>query len=109
MLHVPDRYEESQRWTVESLRTYIANYGSWDPWPDGRVWQITPIAIARVPEDPANSYGRADLVRFEGDPRSGSVGLDLPLNGEWSDLTAQFEFEPVGNGTGLSLHDLHVL
>ena len=109
MLHVPDRYDQSQRWTAESLRTYIANYGSWDPWPDGRVWHITPIATARVPQELGNSHGRADLVRFDADTRSGSVELDVPLNGAWSDLTAQFEFEPVGAGTGLALYDLHVL
>jgi hypothetical protein len=109
MLHLPDRYADSQRWTTESLHTYIANYGSWDAWPDDRTWMITAIATARVPADLTNSYARADVVRLDADPRSGSAWLDVPLNGEWSDLTVQFEFEPVGHGTGLSLYDLHVL
>ena len=34
---------------------------------------------------------------------------DLPLNGEWSDLTAQFEFHKKPNGYAVVLHDLHVL
>jgi hypothetical protein len=109
MLHVPDQYDESRRWTAESLQTYIANYGSWDAWPDDRTWKITAIATARVPADLANSHARADLIRLDADPRSGSAWLDVPLNGEWSDLTAQFEFEPIGDGTSLSLYDLHVL
>jgi hypothetical protein len=109
MLHIPARYDESQHWTTESLRRYVGNYGSWDPWPDGRTWEITPVDSARAPDDQPNFQPHADLIRFDADPRSGSAELDLPLNGEWSDLTAQFEFEPVGDGTGLSLYDLHVL
>lgn len=34
---------------------------------------------------------------------------DLPLNGEWSDLTAQFEFHKRSGGYAVVLHDLHVL
>lgn len=34
---------------------------------------------------------------------------DLPLNGERSDLTAQFEFHKTPNGYAVVLHDLHVL
>ncbi|MCP4600758.1 MAG: hypothetical protein GY847_09535 [Proteobacteria bacterium] len=35
--------------------------------------------------------------------------FDIPLNGEWSDLTAQFEFHKRANGYTVVLHDLHVL
>jgi hypothetical protein len=34
---------------------------------------------------------------------------DLPLNHEWSDLTAQFEFHKRPNGFAVVLHDLHVM
>ena len=34
---------------------------------------------------------------------------DLPLNGAWSDLTAQFEFLKRPNGFAVVLHDIHVL
>ncbi|HSK73554.1 MAG TPA: hypothetical protein VK892_17790 [Pyrinomonadaceae bacterium] len=34
---------------------------------------------------------------------------DIPLNGEWSDLTAQFEFLKRENGYAVILHDLHVM
>ncbi len=33
----------------------------------------------------------------------------VPLNGEWSDLTAQFEFKRRPGGFAVILHDLHVL
>lgn len=36
------------------------------------------------------------------------IDFDLPLNGEWSDLTAQFEVVAVSNGWTLLLRDLHV-
>jgi hypothetical protein len=109
MLYVPTNYDPSRHWTPESLQTYIGNYGSWDPLGDRRVVRVTPIATARVP---ANRPGRrpyADAVRLSTDPRAGSVDLDVPLDGEWSDLTAQFEFAPVDGGIWISLYDLHVL
>jgi hypothetical protein len=34
---------------------------------------------------------------------------DVPLNGEWGDLTAQFEFHRRPQGYAVVLHDLHVL
>lgn len=34
---------------------------------------------------------------------------DVPINGEWSDLTAQFEFKKREKGFAVILHDLHVL
>ena len=33
----------------------------------------------------------------------------VPLDGKWSDLTAQFEFKKRSNGFAVILHDLHVL
>ena len=108
LLWVPPEYDQSQHWTAESLRTYIENYGSWDPPADGRKWRLTSIQTARVP-DGVRSPGRADVIRHRDDPRRGSVDLDVPLDGEWSDLTAQFEFGPVPSGTAVSLYDLHVL
>ena len=38
-----------------------------------------------------------------------SVEHDVPLNGEWSDLTAQFEFVRFPKGYAVVLHDLHVM
>ncbi len=41
----------------------------------------------------------------------GGYWLDyaVPLNGHFSDLTAQFEFHPRGRGFAAVLHDLHVM
>jgi hypothetical protein len=109
MLYIPASYDPSQHWTPESLQTYIGNYGSWDPLADGSVVRVTPIETARIPADAPGRQPHANVVRPSSDPRAGSVDLDVPLDGEWSDLTAQFEFAPVDGGIGISLYDLHVL
>ena len=109
LLRVPSTYDTSQRWTTESLQTYIGNYGSWEPPAAGRVVRITPLRTARIPVDRPNVRPHADVVRLTSNRATGSVELDVPLDGEWSDLTAQFEFAPVDGGIGISLYDLHVL
>ena len=48
------------------------------------------------------------LVEFA-DGRGYSFEYDLPLSGEWSDLTAQFEFLRRPSGYAVVLHDIHVL
>ena len=59
--------------------------------------------------DPATATGsaRVNLGTIEG----GSFWLDcdVPLNGTFSDLTAQFEFLARPGGFAMVLHDLHVL
>ena len=109
LLYVPPTYDESQHWTVESLRTYIGNRGSWEPMRDGSAWRVTSMESARAPEDSPHFRPHADVGHYHGKAHAGWVDVDLPLNGEWSDLTAQFEFSPVDDGIGLSLYDLHVL
>jgi hypothetical protein len=109
LLWVPPEYDPSQRWTPESLGTYVANYGSWDPLPDGRVMKMTSMSSADSRLGATNLTGRVDVIHHDRDPRSGWIDLNVPLNGTWSDLTAQFEFRPIANGTAISLYDLHVL
>ena len=109
LMYVPTSYDRSQLWTPESLETYISNYGSWDPPRDGRVVRVTPLGTARLPAESPQRRPSADVIRLSSDYRAGSVDLDVPLDGEWSDLTAQFEFAPVDGGIGISLYDLHVL
>jgi len=37
------------------------------------------------------------------------LDYDVPLNGWYSDLTAQFEFNPRADGFAATLHDFHVM
>lgn len=49
-----------------------------------------------------------EVMQFD-DKRGYFFDYDVPLNGEWSDLTAQFEFLQRPNGYAVVLHDLHVM
>lgn len=51
---------------------------------------------------------RVNVVPFS-DGSGFSVEYDVPLNGEWSGLTAQFEFLGKHPQFAVVLHDLHVL
>lgn len=51
-------------------------------------------------------------IRSFGEFKDGTgywLDYDVPINDEWSDLTAQFEFKRNGNEYSVSLHDIHVL
>ena len=99
----------SVTWTPDSLRAYIGNYGSWEPWPDRSIYRVTAAETAVLPGDSPSRKPYADVLRLTGNHHRGWVNLDLPLNGVWSDLTAEFEFAPVADGIAISLHDIHVL
>jgi hypothetical protein len=49
-----------------------------------------------------HSFGKLDAGGFW-------LDHDVPLNGAFSDLTAQFEFHPRSNGYAAVLNDLHVM
>jgi hypothetical protein len=53
--------------------------------------------------------GRPNLTMFNG-LQGFAFDLDLPINGEWSDLKVQFEFIRKRKGYySVILHDIHVL
>jgi len=92
------------RWTAEKIENVVKdNFGP------GTVFS------SNHPEGPVfttvietNGKSRADIVKFN-DGSGFSVEHDVPLNGEWSDLTAQFEFLGKIPEFKVVLHDLHVL
>lgn len=100
-LHHPGHYDECA-WTAVEIETYLANYGSWDPYDDGRVYRVTTRRDATGDHLP-----HRDVIRFT-DDRLPRIECDLPLNGEWSDLTAVLQVEAVDGGWALSLYDLRV-
>jgi hypothetical protein len=136
MLIVPaDAVEETLRhWVADWLDLLAAGRAEEacarldGPGPDGRYW--TPQRIA---DEVARAYGpgtrfraahhagpvftpvasargaiRADFGAFQ-DGSGFWVDHDVPLNGEASDLTAQFVFERRGDAFRVMLRDLHVL
>ena len=89
-------------WTPSLIRTVIRNYGSIEPMPDGRTFQVTPLAQATGGPSPRHE------VDWNG-TNTGFIWFDLPLNGAWSDLTATFTFRPVDGSILIGLDDLHVM
>ena len=61
--------------------------------------------------DPDLAHGSRDHHAHFGEFDGGGFWLDhnVPLNGHYSDLTAQFEFYPRADGYAAVLHDLHVM
>lgn len=92
----------SMPWTPERLEDWIANYGFDEPLDGGRRMRVTPIETAVGDLPP-----RFEVLRDRDEPPE--VEFDLPLNGEWSDLTAIFKLAEVDGGWALTLYDLHVL
>jgi hypothetical protein len=98
----------AQHWTPTLLMTVIRNCGSVEARSDGRTFRVTPLADATGGPTPCH-----DVHRFDADDRDehylGIVWFDLPLNGEWSDLTATFDLAIDGGEIVLELDDIHVM
>ena len=107
MLH----HYTDEPWTSDFLRIWVSNYGSKTPFADGRTYHITSWKNATVSADGPNDHYQ-DVERWKQSTINGSVGevhYDLPLNGEWSDLTAIFPLVIRDGYLALQLDDIHVL
>lgn len=88
-------------WTADLLRRVIEGYG---------LPEIHPRGPFRV-TDPANASGVKRVVIDREAVPPGAIAVveyDLPLNGEWSDLTATFRVERRGDAVCLVLGEVHV-
>ena len=60
-------------------------------------------------QEPEFQIDWLESVKGEKPRDIGTIHYDLPINGEWSDLTAIFDVYELENGIALSLYDIHVL
>jgi len=96
-------------WTPELLARVIQNYGLLEPREDDKTFSVTPIATTM------GNGPRFEVTWFDkpvGVGWGASVGHahhDLPLNGEWSDVTATFDILDTAEGLVLALDDIHVM
>ena len=113
------RVAEDDTYTSADLKTLISNYGSYKPTRDGSVYRVTPLdsALPRSPTSPTlplrppcHEVDRlvSDYKRVKNPRYRGEVWFDLPLNGQWSDLTATFDIEAVEDGLVLVLNAVTV-
>ena len=102
MIDEPNCYGIS--WSLERLQQVVDDaFG-----PGCRFRSRHPEGIRWTDPDDLGDGGHPEIY-----PRDDGSGYrfehDVPLNGEWSDLTAQFEFHRRPEGFAVVLHDLHVL
>lgn len=92
------------RWTPEYIQHALDS-----AFPPGCRFRVAHPEGPRF-SDPTTASGTpdGDVVAFN-DARGYAADHDVPLNGSWSDLTAQFQFLRRPNGLAVVLHDLHVL
>jgi hypothetical protein len=97
------------------IRNWIELLSDYDP------WNVTNLkeafldygAVGRMPV--INSPYQMDLTTekiefYDYDDGSGwTVDYDIPLDGEWGDLTAQFSFKKAGDSFVVKLNDIHVM
>ncbi len=91
-------------WTPELIKEVINGYGHPEPHPCGEVYKVTSMSAAKG-KNPAKSVDRVTLD----DNCFGYAYYDLPLNGEWSDLTAIFRLEKREASLVVILEQIHVM
>jgi hypothetical protein len=100
-----------QTWTPSLLKSLITNYGFIEPRTDGKTYRVTSPSSTTL----GRSHPYQDVEWFPHDSAQASRGVagfvtfDLPLNGEWSDVTATFLIHKVSGRLLLQLEDIHVL
>lgn len=100
MIDEPNSY--GIRWTQESITALLQDtFG-----PETRFAAEFGSPVFSDPDSakgvPHPNFGRLNAGGYR-------LDYDVPLNGQFSDLTAQFEFEPRQEGYAAVLQDLHVL
>ena len=93
------------RWTPESILAAVHETFS----PDTRYFQFHPEGPVFTGPDELPAQRYEDEVGSFDDGSGYWYDYDLPLNHEWSDLTAQFEFYKRPEGLAVRLFDLHVM
>jgi hypothetical protein len=98
------KHDPYYEWTPELIKKVINGYGLPEPHPSGETFKVTPVKEAKG-ETPRQEVDRGP---YDGN-RFGYVYYDLPLNGEWSDLTASFRLEKQDKNLVITLEEIHVM
>ena len=95
------------------LECWIENYGSPDPYPDGRKYKLTSIMDQPNADEFVEKSIDVDRQNLYGLDPSRYVGMvhydNVPLNGQPSDLTARFHIQRLDHEITLEFLDIHVM
>jgi hypothetical protein len=91
-LDLPSSY--GRTWTQREIEKELETYGS------------NGIAISSPTSTSGTPYTSTGVFN---DGSGFWLDFSVPLNGNWSDLTAQFEFKKTTEGYAVALEDLHVM
>ncbi len=113
--------------SADAIRAAVTNYGGDEPHPSGP-FKVTPVETAPPKEGPPGSPPYQDIQRYEqpeerafdpvlvqhgGAPSGasilGTIHFTLPLNGQWSDLTASIRVVLYDGTVVLYLESIDVL
>ena len=93
--HLDEPNSYGERWDAEKIQNVFLDYSGAES-----VNVTDPDTIAGDGRPSAGEFTDGSGYWFE---------HNVPLAGEWSDLTAQFEFLRRAGGYAVVLHDIHVL
>jgi hypothetical protein len=93
-----------RRWTPQLILEVLHDTFS----PDTIFYEFHPEGPVFTDPDEVEESCRATIIDL-GDAYGFHLDYDIPLNNEWSDLTAQFEFMQRPSAYAVILHDLHVM
>ena len=91
------------QWTPDLIRLVIEGYGLPTPHPSGIRFHVTPRAAT-----PGAPFYRRVTRYADATPPFAEILHDLPLNGEWSDLSVTFRVERSHDGSVVTLEEIHV-
>ena len=104
--------EPDRELTPKVIKALIEGYGYAEPVEGNDEPPLQVTSLSQMTEPEPKDRQQVEWFGFHAarDPRIlGMAHYDLPLNGEWSDLTAIFDITKVEGGIALSLDDIHVL
>ena len=93
------------------MKATIEGYGLPGPLSDRRIMRVTPMETAQGGPDPRQEVTFLETplpIEDTPDLTIARVWFDLPLNGEWSDLTATFQVRQNDAESVLILNEIHV-
>lgn len=98
--------------TPEIVKALIEGYGFAEPVENNDEPPLRVTSLNQMTESEPKDRQQVEWFDYHTERNAHVLGMahyDLPLNGQWSDLTAIFDIIKVEGGIALSLYDIHVL